>query len=112
LFAASLVWFEYDASEAKSLDQAIFDSYLNGLREAGWSGDPQIVRLGYTAACALRWGVVGLWWLRALTDPEEQANFEKQWNRPMPKLVSQWAQTISCVLDLAEEAYRLQRALL
>ena len=25
-----------------------------------WSRDPRLARLGYTAACALRWGVVGL----------------------------------------------------
>jgi aminoglycoside/choline kinase family phosphotransferase len=56
LLAASLIWFEYDATEAKGLDEAIFAGYLGGLREAGWHGDAQLVRLGYTFACALRWG--------------------------------------------------------
>jgi hypothetical protein len=111
LFPASLIWFEYDAAEVESLDKAVFAGYLNGLREAGWQGDTRLVRLGYTAACALRWGVVGLWWLRALTDADLRADFEKEWNRSMPQLVLQFAKTTYYVLGLADEAYQLQQAL-
>ena len=109
LLAASLIWFEYDAVEAKRLDEAIFNGYLNGLRDSGWKGDSQLVRLGYTAACALRWGLVGLWWLQDLTDPIEQAGLEEHWNRPLAELVSQWTQTTRYILDLAQEAYELQQ---
>ncbi|HEU0294227.1 MAG TPA: hypothetical protein VFR47_15920 [Anaerolineales bacterium] len=112
LLAASLIWFEFDAAEAQSLDQAVFSNYMSGLRAANWQGDARLVRLGYTAACALRWGVVGLWWLRALTSEKERAEFEAHWNRPMPELVSQWSRTAFHVLDLAKEADQLQRALL
>jgi hypothetical protein len=112
LLAASLIWFEFDAARAQSLDQAVFTNYLSGLRAANWQGDERLVRLGYTAACALRWGVVGLWWLPALTNANEQAGFEKHWNRPMSELVSQWASTAYHVLGLAKEADQLQRALL
>jgi hypothetical protein len=111
LLAASLIWFEYDAAEAGLLDEAVFAGYLDGLREAGWQGDARLVRLGYTAACALRWGVVGLWWLRSLSDTVKQADLERQWRRPVPQLVSQWAKTTSYVLGLAREANQLQRAL-
>jgi hypothetical protein len=111
LLAASLIWFEYDAAEARSLDEALFAGYLDGLREAGWQGDPRLVRLGYTAACALRWGVVGLWWMRSLSDAGKQADLETQWSRPMPELVAQWAKTTYYVLGLAEEAHQLQCAL-
>ncbi len=77
----------------------------------GWQGDSRLVRLGYTAAGALRWGVVGLWWLGALSDASKQADLEKQWSRPMPELVSQWAKTTYYVLGLAQEAHQLQRTL-
>jgi hypothetical protein len=111
LLAASLIWFEYDAAQAKSLDEAVFASYLDGLREAGWQGDSRLVRLGYTAACALRWGLVGLWWMRSLGDAGKQVALEKKWSQPLPELVSQWSKTTYYVLGLAEEAYQLQRAL-
>jgi hypothetical protein len=73
LLAASLIWLEYDAEDAKGLDEAVFRGYLTGLKEAGWRGDLRVARLGYTAACALRWGIVGLWWLRSLGDPAKEA---------------------------------------
>jgi hypothetical protein len=111
LFAASLMWLEYDASDVRRLDEAVFTGYVLGLREAGWDRDDRLARLGYTAACALRWGIVGLWWLGALNDARERAEFERHWKRPMPELVSQWAQTIYHVLDLAEEAYQLRQML-
>jgi hypothetical protein len=111
LLAASLIWFEYDAAEAGSLDTALFSGYVDGLREAGWKEDSRLARLGYTAACALRWGVVGLWWLRSLGSVDEQAEFEKHWEHPMPELGLQWSRTIYYVLDLAEEAYQLRRTL-
>ena len=111
LLAASLIWFEYDAVEARSLDEAVFSGYLNGLRDAGWREDSRLVRLGYTATCALRWGVVGLWWLQDLGDPTKQAGLENHWNRPLAELVSQWARTTNYILGLAQEAYRLQQDL-
>jgi hypothetical protein len=108
LFAGSLFWFEYDAAEAKALDDAIFMNYLSGLREAGWHGGADLVRFGYTAACALRWGVVGLWWLLSLADEAERAELEGQWNRSMAELAAQFARITCQVLDMAEEAYELE----
>ena len=111
LLAASLIWFEYDAAEARSLDEAVFSGYLKGLRDAGWQGNPRLVRLAYTAACALRWGVVGLWWLQSLGDSVKEAEFENHWSRPLAELVSQWTKTTIYILGLAQEAYRLQQEL-
>jgi hypothetical protein len=111
LLAASLIWFEYDAAEARSLDETVFAGYVVGLRDAGWQGDVRLARLGYVAACALRWGVVGLWWMLSLNNEQEQADFEKHWNHPMPELVAQWAKTAYHVLSLADEAYELRERL-
>jgi hypothetical protein len=41
--------------QADALDQVVFDGYLDGLHDAGWHGDPLVVRFGYAAAVALRW---------------------------------------------------------
>ena len=111
LLTASLIWFEYDAAEAKSLDETIFNSYLNGLRDAGWREDSRLARLGYTTSCALRWGVVGLWWLQDLGDPIKEAEMEAHWNRPLKELVAQWTQTTSYIIELAKESYELQQVL-
>ena len=112
LLAASLIWLEYDAADAKSLDEAVFSGYLNGLRDAGWQGDSQLVRLGYTAACTLRWGMVGMWWFRSLGDPDKEAELENHWGHPLTDLASQWAGTTTYLLDLAEETDQLQKKLI
>ena len=41
---------------AEIIDRRLFDAYLSGLREAGWLGDARLVRFGYAAHAALRWG--------------------------------------------------------
>jgi hypothetical protein len=111
LLAASLIWFEYDAAGAKNLDETIFNGYLNGLQDVGWLGDPRLARLGFTAACALRWGLVGLWWLQELVHPIARAELETHGNRPLDELVSQWTHPTTYILDLAQEVYGLQRDL-
>ncbi|GAA3507629.1 hypothetical protein FHR32_007399 [Streptosporangium album] len=35
-----------DAATPPELDHAVYGAYLRGLREAGWSGDERLVRLG------------------------------------------------------------------
>jgi hypothetical protein len=45
----------FPSSQARELDQACFDGYLEGLRQAGWQHDPRQVRLGYTLTVLLRY---------------------------------------------------------
>jgi hypothetical protein len=45
------------------VEQAIFESYLGGLRDSGCRVDPQQVRFGYTASAALRVGLFQLFLL-------------------------------------------------
>ena len=40
------------------LDVTVFDSYIRGLGDGGWTGTREIVRLGFTAAVGLRWSLV------------------------------------------------------
>ena len=39
-----------ELDKAQALEEIVLEGYLEGLREAGWQGDPRQVRLGYTAA--------------------------------------------------------------
>ena len=45
------------AEEARGLLDTVLDGYIAGLRDAGWTGDASLARLGYAAATALRWGL-------------------------------------------------------
>lgn len=46
-------------AQAETLDQAVFAGYIDGLRDAGWTGDARLARLGYTCAMTLR-GLTGV----------------------------------------------------
>lgn len=57
LVAGSLLPPGTDVSHAVDLGETVLDGYLDGLRDAGWRGDARLVRLGYSASAALRWGL-------------------------------------------------------
>jgi hypothetical protein len=54
LFAASLRFVLIDVDRIPELDRLIYAGYVDGLREAGWRGDPRLARFGYSATAALR----------------------------------------------------------
>jgi hypothetical protein len=41
------------------MDRLCFEGYLQGLREAGWNGDPRVVRTGYAITLMLRYPIGG-----------------------------------------------------
>lgn len=47
-------FFDVEPSDLPALDEALFGGYLEGLRDAGWRGDPTRVRFAYAAHAALR----------------------------------------------------------
>ena len=59
LVAVSLYYQGFSAEYASSLDKTVFAAYVEGLRQAGWTDDPTLARIGYTCAMALR-GLAGV----------------------------------------------------
>lgn len=50
--------FEHAAApDMAGLEAAVYPAYVEGLRAAGWAGDPRAVRFAYCAAAALRYGL-------------------------------------------------------
>ena len=70
----------------QELEAIVFEGYLQGLREAGWQGDPQQVRLGYTAA-SVRYLFPELErWLGLILHESQRAAAEQLFGRPMGKI--------------------------
>lgn len=109
LLLTALMTLEVTASEAKALDTAIWESYLQGLQETGWAGNPRHVRFCYTAYPALRWGLVFpmLMILPYVLNESKRAEAEAKYGQSIEKLLSQWAGALYVLLDLADEARRL-----
>jgi hypothetical protein len=98
---------EFDAARATELDQAVFTGYVAGLREAGWQGRVEQVRLGFTAAVAIRWSFLASAF-RELVEGAPQVQRPSQgWHVSPEAAVAQWVRLCAFLLDRADEAHRL-----
>lgn len=111
LVGMSSALLEWTPSDLTKIDTISFQSYVQGLEEGGWSGDVNIVRLGYVAMLAVFMGCVfpgfTAWWCSS--DNKEIAlqmlglAEEELFLRELPIL--------KYALDCADEARTLMRHL-
>jgi hypothetical protein len=107
LVMASVGFNEVDFAQAQALEDIVFKGYLDGLRDAGWRGNPQQVRLGYTAA-SLRYRFAELEnAMSVILDESRHAWAERVFGRPMEESQDHWAQVGNLVDSLTDEAREL-----
>jgi hypothetical protein len=96
------------------LDAAVFEGYVDGLRDAGWRLDHRLrdqVRFGYAAHAALNMGLfVGAGVPAAFTRDWIRRWYERQLGRPLEDLCESLALLSVVCLDLADEARALGRS--
>jgi hypothetical protein len=109
LVTVSLQYLDVDIDEADAFERSVVDGYLEGLREAGWSGDEEDVRLGYRIAACLFMGLgaTGVWFRGLAADEANEAMTERIIGRPLDAVARQWSGLERYVLGLGEEAVRL-----
>jgi hypothetical protein len=91
-----------------TLDAPMFNSYLQGLSEAGWRGEARSVRFGFAASAALRYlfmTVVEM--LGDVRDQARHASIEQRRGRSIEQVVQQYAALVHFLLGLADEARTL-----
>jgi hypothetical protein len=108
LVVASLIFFETMGIAPRDLDAVCFAGYVAGLREAGWTGEERLVRLGFTAAAALH-NTIGLLApvLPMVTDPTLRSAVEDMLGRPFAEVLEGWADLWPFQFELADEARAL-----
>jgi hypothetical protein len=106
LFGASYSTASVEAADLRTFDTVIFENYLAGLRQAGWRGDPQVVRFGFAASVSLKYGSV-LLWLGDLADENRRAIWEELSGLPIDLFIQHQAPLVAYLLDLADEAHAL-----
>ncbi len=113
LTAVTLSWLDVAGEQARELDQIIFDSYLTGLHDMGWQGDPRLARFGYTATAALVVGVAGAIISSALfwSTEEQVRNYEAIVGYNQDEILYQLAMVEPFLLDLGDEAVTLMNNL-
>ena len=102
---------EWPPAALPQLDKATFNSYLRGLDEAGWSGDGDLIRLGYVAWLSVWFGVVFPNILALWCTPDSRAHALQSFGFAEEKLCLQWLPLLSYSLDCADEARFLMKKL-
>lgn len=111
LVGGSLLFDETELATAAELEAAVFASYLGGLRDAGWQGDQELVRLGYNAALVLHYVFLLLWVVVAGTANEGVRQFaEHMLNRPYMAVLERNAVFFEFLLARADQARQLLRS--
>lgn len=111
LVGSSCAVFEWDSARMRELEEGVSESYVAGLRDAGWDGDPDLVRLGYTAWIALHFGAVGLSWIGMWCIEEKEEVVATSFKRSLDEAASGWATMCAFALSRAEEARELMAKL-
>jgi len=107
LVVGGVLFFEVDFARVRELEDVAFEGYLEGLRDAGWRGDPREVRLGY-AASSLRYylgSTAGT--LPMVLDENLHGYLEQGLGRPIEECCDHWARVGSYLSALIDEAREL-----
>ena len=107
LIGNSMILFEADPKVGAQLDEAVFQSYLAGLRATGWTGNVDEVRLAYAASNALFCGVTAPHLLTLLTHPDRIAWTMDNFGHDASGFVEHNVHMGAFGLELGEEALRL-----
>ena len=107
IVASAFRGLDIDLPDLPGLSRRCFDGYLAGLKEAGWTGDDQVVRFGYSAALALHygpfWGAAEV----ALAGATVQDRWAAAFGRPLDDLLDRHAVLQLFVMDQADLARKL-----
>ncbi len=103
---------ETDPGLIKELDANAFEGYVSGLKDAGWQGNTDLVRLGYLAWMSFKWAIIFPGLVRNnLATEESRAGVAHFLHVSAEEVVSTWALLSEYMLDCADEARELEEKL-
>jgi hypothetical protein len=111
LLGTSAALFELELSALASVETAVFEAYVKGLSESGWTGNPELARLGYTAYLPMFWGLSFPSLLALYSGDEMKPVVQQSYGCSQEELASRWAWLCEYMLDLADEAWELMARL-
>jgi hypothetical protein len=95
---------EYAPSLLPQFEAAAFPSYMRGLNESGWSGDAEMVRLGYLTWTIVWLGVVFPNFVTLWCTPDFRSFALQQFGCAEEELCRRWMPVLSYALDCTDEA--------
>ena len=112
IVASASLWFiDVQPEDLPEVERIAFKGYLQGLREAGWLGDTELARLGYTASVALRFGPLLGWFENAATTENGRAYLCSFYSQPLEEVADRIAGIRRFALSRVQEARALLQAI-
>jgi hypothetical protein len=104
LIAASVILMEVPVEEARYLEAEVLESYICGLRDAGWRGGSGMVRTGYGVAAALRYGVGAVRiWMPILLEERYHPHAEQVLKHSMDEIFANMTAVHAWMADLVPD---------
>jgi hypothetical protein len=107
LLSQTVNFFGLSVDALPALDVRLFEHYMTGLADGGWSGDERSVRLAYSAASAMRLIVRTSMAVDLALDARARAGFERAAGVPFATLAENFKRALPYYLSLVDEAERL-----
>jgi hypothetical protein len=104
LIGASGLLSEVEPEDLPALEVIAYSEYLAGLREEGWDGDPDEIRLAYTVWVGLWLGAAGPALIAAWTQPEVVEKVQRLFGCEQQELAASYGKLCRFGLDRADEA--------
>lgn len=103
------VLLEWPPAEITALDAVVFQNYLQGLRDTGWTGDADVVRLGYVTMLALFIGCAFPSLAKIWCSPENRDFARQMLGKTEEDLFLEFLPLLPYALDCSDEARSLMK---
>ncbi len=108
----SALIFELEVGDVAEIESVAFEAYVTGLHEAGWAGNPEMLRLAYDISFAMFLGAEIPGMTAYVAADSMNSFWERQFKRPPTQIASGWSALCELALDRADEARLLMDRLL
>jgi hypothetical protein len=104
LIVASTMLYEWEPEAITELEAAAYPAYLAGLADAGWSDNPDLPRLGFTAATAISLGCA-MPFAIGFFGKDEMLEYDlRKYGCPPADLIAGWVALAEYALERADAA--------
>lgn len=106
----ALFFLDFDLAQAEALEAAILDGYLSGLRDAGWSGDKRLARLGYLVPLCM-WMAILPGWAAMMLGENLDEDTAPMYGQKAPDVLNAWLALEEFLMPHVEETQALMHEL-
>jgi len=107
LVGTSMFFFDYDPTDAETLETALLDGYVAGIADNGVMIDARLVRLGYLVSLSFWMGAMLPGWAAIMLPSDSGINVQAMYGRSAEEALTGWVELDAFCLDRTDEARTL-----